>query len=256
MAKVNFTKALAAEYQRLFDSCEIRTSRFNSVDKLVDGLLKNKDHYERVGRSLGIPWYFIAVVHNMESSQNFKRHLHNGDPLTARTRQVPAGRPRTGSPPFSWEESAEDALKLKSLDRIGDWSLPRLLYELEGYNGWGYRLYHSEVLSPYLWSFSTHYHSGKYVADGRWSHTAVSQQCGVTTLIRRLNERHVISTGTTTTSKKVMLRYSSRVQDRADDLQRFLNTFPGIRLRVDGIAGKVTSAAVESVFGFKLEGDD
>ena len=43
------------------------------------------------------------------------------------------------------------------------------LYELERYNGFGYRDRRPQVLSPYLWSFSNHYSRGKYVADGRFS---------------------------------------------------------------------------------------
>ena len=86
----------------------------------------------------------------MESSLNFKRHLHNGDPLTARTVHVPSGRPRQGDPPFTWEQSAADALTLRNLGPRTDWSLSGTLYALEGYNGWGYRRYHPEVFSPYL----------------------------------------------------------------------------------------------------------
>jgi peptidoglycan hydrolase-like protein with peptidoglycan-binding domain len=44
------------------------------------------------------------------------------------------------------------------------------------------------VKSPYLWSFSNHYTKGKYVGDGRWSETAVSQQCGAMVLLKRLQE--------------------------------------------------------------------
>ncbi len=80
--------------------------------------------------------FFIAVIHNMEASQNFNKHLHNGDPLTARTVQVPAGRPKKGTPPFSWEDSAADALAIRGLGAKTDWSLAGMLYQLEGYNGW------------------------------------------------------------------------------------------------------------------------
>ena len=66
-----------------------------------------------------------------------------------------------GKPPFTWEESASDALALRGLRGDTDWSLAGTLYQLEGYNGWGYRLYHQHVLSPYLWSYSNHYQSGK-----------------------------------------------------------------------------------------------
>ncbi len=97
----------------------------------------------------------------MEASQNFTRHLHNGDPLTARTRQVPAGRPRTGNPPFTWEASATDALTLDGFNSWTDWTVAGALFKLERFNGSGYRLYHPQVKSPYLWSFSNHYTEGQ-----------------------------------------------------------------------------------------------
>jgi lysozyme family protein len=51
------------------------------------------------------------------------------------------------------------------LDHWQDWSLAGLLYRLEAYNGFGYRKHHPEVLTPYLWSFSSTT-AGKYVQDG------------------------------------------------------------------------------------------
>lgn len=255
MPGINLTQSLRAEYARLYASCEIRVEKFSAADSIVDKLLHNKNRYQAVAKKLNVPWYFVAAVHNLESSQRFSRHLHNGDPLTARTRQIPKGRPRTGNPPFTWEESATDALVLKRLDKVEDWSLPRILYELESYNGWGYRSYHPEVLSPYLWSFSNHYTQGKYIADGTWSHTAKSKQCGAVVVIRRLEERGEIP-GLLRESRRPFYKYSPRKeQDRAQDLQRFMNTFNGISLRVDGKAGPKTSAAVHDLFGYYLRGD-
>lgn len=255
MAKVNYTNTLANEYIDLYKSCEAKAEHFSTIDGLVDNILSHRSRYEHVGETLGIPWYFIAAIHNMESSQNFSRHLHNGDPLSARTRHVPKGRPRTGNPPFTWEESAVDALKLRRLNRVDDWSLPRLLYELEGYNGWGYRLYHSHVLSPYLWSYSNHYISGKYIADGTWSDTAKSRQCGAVVLIKRLEERGEIVLSETKNVNEPLFFYSTKVEADAEKLQQFLNQFDGIALRVDGWPGKSTSAAVKKAFGFYLKGD-
>ena len=54
------------------------------------------------------PWFFLGVIHAMESRFNFERHLHNGDPLSARTVRVPKGFPKAGNPPFTWEVSAEE----------------------------------------------------------------------------------------------------------------------------------------------------
>jgi len=150
LAKVRFTKALTEEFIGLYKSCEIDIERFDAVDKAMTKILKNRVRYESVADVLGIPWYLVAAIHNMESGLKFTRHLHNGDSLKRRTVHVPANRPVKGMPPFTWEESATDALKSRGLHKVKVWSLARVLYEMEGYNGWGYRLYHSHVLTPYL----------------------------------------------------------------------------------------------------------
>ena len=61
-----------------------------------------------------------------------------------------------------------------------------MLYQLEGYNGWGYRDVKPPISTPYLWSFSNHYAKGKYVADGVWDGNAVSRQCGAAVMLREL----------------------------------------------------------------------
>lgn len=79
-----------------------------------------------------------------------------------------------------------DALRLHHLDQWSDWSIAGLCYVLERYNGWGYRLYHQHVKSPYLWSFTSIYTSGKYTSDGKWSDTAVSKQVGAMALLMEI----------------------------------------------------------------------
>ncbi|MBS1691469.1 MAG: peptidoglycan-binding protein [Actinobacteria bacterium] len=179
---------LEREYANLWAEMAIRLDRMAEVDRIVERVVANEDRYRAVERLTRMPWFAVAIIHNLEASGNFSRHLHNGDPLTARTVHVPAGRPASGRPPFTWEVSAADALAYRGLDQIADWSVARLAFEFERYNGWGYRLYHPHVKSPYLWSFSNQYSQGKYVADGRWSETAVSQQCGAMVLLKRLFE--------------------------------------------------------------------
>lgn len=273
---ITLTAALRREYERLFETCQIRPDRQRDVESIAKQLARDRERYEAVTARQGVPWTFVAVVHQMESSGNFSRHLHNGDPLTARTVQVPKGRPKRGSPPFTWEESAADALALKRLSGSTDWSLAGMLYQLERYNGWGYRLHHPHVLSPYLWSFSTHYQSGKYVADGRWSETAVSKQCGAAVLLRRLAEhgesrfngesgfldrvdaRPAVEDAAASeplVSRHAMRRRGAAEMEKAEHLQRWLNTFAGIFLRVDGVPGDRTSDAYRRVTGHFLPGD-
>jgi lysozyme family protein len=264
MPGISLTDALRSEYENLFNTCIIRPGNAPAVEAIVAKLVANRARYDKVSSALGIPWGFVAVIHNMEASQNFTRHLHNGDPLTGRTVQVPPGRPKSGNPPFTWEESAADALTMKSLSAGTDWSLAGTLYQLERYNGWGYRLHHPHVLSPYLWSFSGHYASGKYVADGTWSDTAVSKQCGAAVLLRRMAENGQIEFAdqpAPAAKKPVVVRYSMKkskdpaVVTQAEDLQRWLNTFPGIFVKVDGAPGQRTSDAYRKVTGSFLPGD-
>jgi hypothetical protein len=177
---------------------------------------------------------------------------------------VPAGRPKDGNPPFTWEASASDALSMRGLNKVKDWSLAGILYQIEGYNGWGYRLYHPHVLSPYLWSFSNQYTSGKYVEDGRWSDTAVSKQCGAAVLLRRMAEKNLIEftdqpapleTATPLVGYSINKSKDKTMVARAEELQRWLNTFPGIFVKIDGVPGDRTSEAYKKVTGSYLPGD-
>lgn len=191
---MQLTDGLRQEYQRLFDGCAVRPDKVAAVDAIADRVVKNQARYQAVALKVGtVPWFVIGAIHNLEAGLRFTTHLHNGDPLTARTVHVPAGRPRAGHPPFTWEVSAIDALKQRGLDKVTDWSVPSMLFHVEGYNGYGYRLKHPEVLSPYLWSFTNHYTAGKFVADHKFSSKAVSAQCGAMALLVRLRARKQIA---------------------------------------------------------------
>lgn len=183
---------LSEEYADLWTGIQIRETWRNAVSRSAAKIVQHKDRYEAVARQCGdCPWFFIGIIHQMESGQRWDKHLHNGDSLSRRTRRVPANRPKTHKGPFTWEESAIDALTMKGFHKIRDWSLPRIAYELERYNGFGYRLWHAETLSPYLWSGTTHYRRGKYVADGKWSASAISGQTGGMALLRHLMDANV-----------------------------------------------------------------
>jgi lysozyme family protein len=182
---------LKGGYAKLFENAEIRSERTTLVKWHVSQLKKDdyRKKYEAVGSRLNIPWYFVGIIHSLEAGFNFKGHLHNGDLLTARTVHVPKGRPPTGNPPFDWVDSAVDALTLHNFQNQADWSLPRMLYRWEMYNGFGYR--GRQVPSPYLWSFTNRYGKpeapgGKYVADGHFDGNAVSLQCGAAAFLIEL----------------------------------------------------------------------
>lgn len=183
---------LKDEYSKLLGSMTIHPSRVEEIKQEAAQIAAHREAYDAVEKEIGVPWYFTGAIHSLECGLSFKKHLHCGDPLTARTKNVPKGRPK--APPangkvYTWHESAIDALTLKGLQNITDWSAERVCFEAERYNGWGYRWYRG-ILSPYLWSCSNHYTRGKYVRDGVWSVKAVSAQIGIIPLIDCLHTMH------------------------------------------------------------------
>jgi lysozyme family protein len=188
MIKVVWGDTLKKEYQKLFDTCKVHDNRKGLADIQARRIYANKPRYEKIAGEIGCPWWFVGVIHMMECGLSFEKHLHNGDKLTGRTTHVPAGRPATGNPPFTFEQSALDALTFMGFKANKDWSTAYVLYRLEGFNGYGYRQYHPTVLSPYLWSFTNHYVKGKYVADGKWDGETVSAQLGIAAVLKRLQE--------------------------------------------------------------------
>lgn len=164
------------------------------AEAAVNRYVANRNRYaaiENLRPSPSVPARVIFGLHGMESTWSFNKHLHEGSSLRRRTRWVPKGRPH-GTPPFTWEESAEDVLyKLKDMENW-DWSnLDSMLQNIETYNGLGYQRYHKSVPSPYLWSGTTIYTRGKYVSDKKWSSMAVSKQLGVAAMLKVMQERGI-----------------------------------------------------------------
>jgi lysozyme family protein len=161
------------------------------VDKAVDRYKTTKGRYVVIEkqRKGGVPAKIVFVLHGRESTWNFTKHLHEGSSLLGRTKWVPKGRLPGKNPPYTFEQSAEDALYvLKSLQTV-DWkSIDATLTAIERYNGTGYLRFHKNVNSPYLFSGTTLYTRGKYVADGKFSATAVDAQIGCVAILKRMEE--------------------------------------------------------------------
>jgi len=198
LVPVGYDFSSSPDYKRvnLYMGMKIKPDKLDEVNRIVDRGVTNVSKYLEVSKATGVPWWVIMCLHNMEASGSFSKHLHEGSPLTARTKYVPKGRPLApdppGMPPFSWSYSAIDALKYDKLDKVTEWSLYNSLYQMERYNGLGYWNYHKDVNSPYLWSGSNQYTRGKYTGDGVWSSTAVSAQIGCAVILRRLEELNLV----------------------------------------------------------------
>ena len=173
--------------QRWFKA-EVRPEKRMIVDKVARKAILHKGRYQAIAKQSGCPWFVIAAIHNLECSQSFSRHLHEGSSLKNRTRWHPRGRPLNGKPPFTFEESALDALKYDKMGNVLWDRLFDLLWRVELYNGGGYWKYRG-IPSPYLYSYTTVYSRGKYTSDGKYSSTAVSRQVGAAALWKALEDK-------------------------------------------------------------------
>jgi len=174
------------QYSKAYDSC-IVTANKSELDYFMKIVLNNKSRYEAISKETNVPWAVIAVIHSMECDSNFTQYLGNGDSLDLPTVDVPTGR----GPFKSFEDGAIDALKYDGLDKVTDWSIPHMLFTLEKFNGLGYRIGHGQATfpartSPYLWSGTNYYKSGKYVSDGEFDSYAVSKQVGCVAKLKSL----------------------------------------------------------------------
>lgn len=182
--------SIKEEYLAYLYHCRVNHGSELELDHIVNRILASKALYESVG--LGVPWWFIALVHQMECGGSFKGHLHNGDPLTARTTHIPKGRPLMGEPPFSWVDSARDALTYENFVGLTTWSPAVAIYRLEKYNGFGYRCV-GRPPTPYLWGCSNISAPGKFTEDGRYDPKAVTKQIGAGVILKELIARGCIT---------------------------------------------------------------
>ena len=179
---------LTQDYTLCWAACQVTGTRRPDVEKSADALLKGESRYRAVSaRTNHVPWQLIGIIHGLECGYDFFKHLHNGDSLAAPTHHEPPGRPPGWDGSRTWEDSAVDAITFEKLNGIANWTLPAVLYALEGFNGFGYRTHN--VRSPYLWSCSNLYTTGKFVADHDFNDNAVSRQVGAAVILKVLEQR-------------------------------------------------------------------
>src|SRR5439155_11215371 len=85
---------VSSEYWKLFLECRVNSDKLAEVQRIATSITVNRARYQAVTAGLGsMPWWIVALIHSLEGGLSFTTHLHHGDPLTARTKHVPAGRP-------------------------------------------------------------------------------------------------------------------------------------------------------------------
>jgi len=143
-----------------------------------------KAQYTTVQNYTGVPWFVIAVLHERESDQCWTASLAQGDPWNVVSTHVPKGR----GPFQSWVAAAIDALINCSPYAANnkDWSVGGTLTLLEQYNGLGYAA--RDIASPYVWSGTDQYASGKFIADHIFRADVIDVQMGCAGLLMAMSK--------------------------------------------------------------------
>lgn len=177
-AKIEEAKNKKAESSLDFDFEENMTdSQKAELAQFKNNFEQNKQRYQAVADKTGIPAELIAALHWRESSGNFNTYMHNGDPLGSPTVHYPQGKLF-----YDWESSAIDALSTDKYGNVVEGDVNTYYDFAEHYNGLGYR--NKGLASPYVWSGTTTYKGGKYVADGQFSASAFDKQLGVAVMLK------------------------------------------------------------------------
>jgi lysozyme family protein len=187
LPKINHCSRPEGYYQTLYRTMEILPQYQDTVAWYKQVAMKQKSLYTRASAyvenliKLKVPWQVIATIHAMEASFDPSRQLLNGEKWNKKTTIVPKGK----GPWSSFEASCVDAFRESHWKGVDFTSIESLLRASERYNGIGYQK--RCKASPYIWSFSNHgLGSGKYIADGKYSPTAVSKQAGVSVILKAL----------------------------------------------------------------------
>jgi lysozyme family protein len=172
-------------YARNWKNLVIRPERRTEAREVAERIMEGKSRYFVVQERTKVPWWFTGLCHYRESTFDFDTYLGNGEPLNRVTKLEPKGR----GPFKSFEDGAVDAFKIKGWLGADDWSIERICYRLETFNGFGYHA--KGVNSPYLYGGSTLYgppeaKGGKYTRDHYFDSNYVDKQLGTVVALKML----------------------------------------------------------------------
>jgi lysozyme family protein len=153
------------EYRRLALQAEVRPDWVYPAAIKAAAINASQDRYFALRQQIGLPWWVIGGIHQMDTHGDFGKDFGSGLLLGGR---------------ITWEQSAVAALDQGGLLNCNiDWSEPtaclaqcELWGNLRGQGGL------APELSPYLWSGTTNYLKGQYI-DGIWDPSSTCRQVGL-----------------------------------------------------------------------------
>lgn len=261
----------AVQYQRwvstLRDQIVGYESKLDSANSVrirtaMRKILELKTMYQRAEAATGVPWVMFGLIHWREASCLPERQILNGERYDSVTTLVPKGL----GPFDNWVDAA-----VKAVNRqwpfayrllLTDWQLPVMLLALEMWNGDGYAKH--GCVSPYIWSGTSLYKGGLYIADGVWDPHAQDTNPGCAAILRALmlNDLWRFNWEPDTPPMPRLCYHpdATRISGAVLSLQRSLNESLQLGYGVDplvcdGWAGPVTARRFYDFTALKLVGD-
>lgn len=161
--------SLLAENTKRWNVKKIKSSFWPAAQKFAKRAVSHKADYEAISETIKnqtgkhVPWWFIPLVHERECVRgvdNWNCNIAQGDPFNQKSKHVPYN-----GPFHSFREAAIDALvhqAPKAADNT-NWSGGGTMTIGEAYNGKKYA--NVGKPSPYVWSGTDQYVSGKVLVD-------------------------------------------------------------------------------------------
>ncbi|TCL61002.1 lysozyme family protein [Kineothrix alysoides] len=167
------------------------------VEEFKEAYMRNKSVYEEISKKAGVPPELIGIIHYRESTSDFINgkfnvYLHNGEALGAKTTLNFVGKDFN-----NFVDTDVDAIHDKQ-NYVEKYNLTSdskdevaIMVFAELYNGLGY--YNNGHVSPYLYSGTNIYTSGKYIEEfingkpvGVYNPQIVDKQIGAYLLLESL----------------------------------------------------------------------
>lgn len=177
---------LAPEYAALLAAMRVEPAREHELaDRAADVLdlaQRHGDEWAEVEDKTGVPRLWGIASFERESSSDYRCSPAQGD----RWDSVSVNVPRGLGPYRCWGDACVAAYEIDHLNEVGKsaWTWTHAAYEGELYNGFGPRAHGHRT--SYLWSWTSVYDGGKYIADGHWSPRATDEQCGMIPMMQAL----------------------------------------------------------------------
>lgn len=175
---------MVSDYRKLWPLLEIEERFSDTINQAVMLIKSNKSRYQDIiksSRKSGastdpkMPWYVLGIVHYLDSNVDFDRFL-----------------PVSGMEELSedWDVRATQFLESRDWNKWVDWTLTDIMFRLEQLNGNGYR--NKGRCSPYIWSYTNHYKTGTYVANGVFEPQTRFPRAGVAVLLKEMLDQKLV----------------------------------------------------------------